>query len=68
MTEIEEAKMLIDKYFTTFLFTNKKSEAKQIALMTIDARIEELTILPNAMQYLDRINFLQGIKKEINNL
>ena len=70
LTAQQEAKQLlekvwsIDERFGSIGF----HEAKQIAILVIEGRMEELCILPYGMEYLDRLAYLEEIKEEINKL
>ena len=81
MTPKEKAEELVDKFYQTTpneYFVNEPigikgrykswEQAKQCALIAVDEILSELTEIPYGLEYLNRLNYWQEVKQEIENL
>lgn len=75
MTPKEKAEELVEKFIPHTLVFDEgagwledKDEAKQCALIAVDTVMEALTSLPYGLDYLQQIDYYEGVKQEIEKL
>ena len=70
MTPKEKAKELVNKFFRNdFLHHDiNYQQAKECAIIAVDNAIDALSFLPYGLDYLQQIDFWEGVKQEIENL
>ena len=68
MTPKEKATDLIDSYYVLLDGFVPFEKVQQCALIAIDEIMSALTYLPYGLDYLNKIDYWQEVKKEIENL
>lgn len=68
MTAKEEAKELVQQFYNILPKCVNMEDAKKCAIISVNGRIKELPILIYSSSYYERIDYLEDLKKEIENL